>query len=63
MLNGGGLGGGYLQIHGRWYHLGAPRRARAAPDGLSGRIGIAFGGPQPYYALVEAKENGGMYRV
>jgi photosystem II stability/assembly factor-like uncharacterized protein len=62
MLSAGGLGSGiYKSTDGgnTWTHL----EGHGLPEGLLGRIGIAVSAdPNRIYALVEAKENGGMYR-
>jgi photosystem II stability/assembly factor-like uncharacterized protein len=62
MLSGGGLGSGiYKSTDGgnTWTHL----EGHGLPEGLLGRIGIAVSAdPNRIYALVEAKEKGGMYR-
>jgi photosystem II stability/assembly factor-like uncharacterized protein len=62
MLNAGGPGSGiYKSTDGgsTWTHF----EAHGLPEGVLGRIGIAVSAnPNRVYALIEAKEKGGMYR-
>jgi photosystem II stability/assembly factor-like uncharacterized protein len=62
MLNAGGPGSGiYKSIDGgrTWTHL----EAHGLPEEVLGRIGLAVSAnPNRVYALIEAKEKGGMYR-
>jgi photosystem II stability/assembly factor-like uncharacterized protein len=62
MLNAGGPGSGIYKSTdsgNTWTHF----EAHGLPEGVLGRIGIAVSAdPSRVYALIEAKEKGGMYR-